>query len=300
VNIFGRLAYKWRQINWLVREVGRLQVSMERVHQAVGRIESRQAASLNPSSWEGNDFPVYSQWGEDGLLQFLTRHVQVPKKVFIEFGVQDYSEANTRFLAFNDGWSGLLIEANRAEVEKIRRDPIYWQFNLKAVESFITRENINDLFRQNGVEGEIGLLSIDIDGNDYWVWEAIQSVRPAIVIVEYNFRWGAQRAVAVPYKENFVRGEAHSSMIYYGASLAALARLGARKGYALVGCTRAGNDAFFVRRELLKDPIRERSVEEAYVAGQFRESRDAAGNLLFLSAEEEQRILSNLPVIEVS
>ncbi|MFM5892552.1 MAG: hypothetical protein ACKOQS_30380, partial [Dolichospermum sp.] len=151
----------------------------------------------------------------------------------------------------------------------------------------------------NGIQGEIGLLSVDIDGNDYWVWQAIDCINPAIVISEYNFRFGANKAVTVPYDASFVRSKAHYSNIYYGASLKALCILADKKGYAFVGCNSAGNNAFFVRKDLKPDAINEITVQEGYVKGQFRESRDEKGNLLYLSLEEEQNILNSLPLVEI-
>jgi hypothetical protein len=152
---------------------------------------------------------------------------------------------------------------------------------------------------QNGIQGEIGLLSVDLDGNDYWVWEAINVVNPAIVVTEYNFRFGKEKAVTTPYNEKFIRSQAHYSMIYYGASLKAFYLLAQKKGYAFVGCNSAGNNAFFVRRDLKPDYIRELTVEEGYVAGQFRESRNEQGKLNYLSLGEQEKILLSLPLVEI-
>jgi hypothetical protein len=167
------------------------------------------------------------------------------------------------------------------------------------VQAFVTRENINDLLRQNGLSGEIGLLSVDIDGNDYWVWEAIEAVRPAIVICEYNWRFGAERRVTVPYDPAFVRGRAHHSMVYYGASLAALEALGTRKGFDLVGCSSGGNNAFFVRCDLRPAALPALGAGEAYVAGSFREARLPSGELAQLRPSEEVALLADLPLVEV-
>jgi hypothetical protein len=271
------------------------------IQEALGRIEQRQTAG----SWNGNlraaEFRVFSQWGEDGIIQALLS--AIPKaslrKIFVEFGVSNYVESNTRFLLVNDNWSGLVIDGSEKNVDFIRRDPIYWQHNLKAECRFITRDNINELIRGIGISGEIGLLSVDIDGNDYWVFERIDCVNPAIIITEYNARFGPDRAVTVPYDDKFLRGTAHHSMIYYGASLKALTQLANQKGYALVGCNSAGNNAFFVRRDLLNDLLKERSVAESFVRNQFRETRDAEGRLLFLGPEEESAVLATLPLVDV-
>lgn len=273
-----------------------------RIQEALGRIEQRQVLG----SWNGNlraaEFRVFSQWGEDGIIQALLSAIPpaLVRRVFVEFGVSNYLESNTRFLLVNDNWSGLVIDGSEQNVNFIRQDPIYWQHNLKAECRFITRDNINDLIRGNGISGEIGLLSVDIDGNDYWVFERIDCVNPAIIVTEYNARFGADRAVTVPYDAGFLRSAAHHSMIYYGASLKALTQLANRKGYALVGCNSAGNNSFYVRRDLLNDRLRERPVAECFVRNQFRETRDADGRLLFLGPDEETALLATLPLVDVS
>jgi len=263
------------------------------------RVEARQLRALTSARLQDYEFQVHSQGGEDGILQHLVEVVPVSRKLFVEFGVEDYTEANTRFLLVNNGWAGLVIDGSPENVQRIVSDPLYWRQNLKAVQAFVTCENINELLRRNGLEGEIGLLSIDIDGNDYWVWEAIDAVRPAIVVAEYNWRFGAERRVTVPYDPAFVRGRAHHSMVYYGASLAALEALGARKGFDLVGCNSNGNNAFFVRRELRTTEIPVLSAREAYVAGSFREARLPSGELAHLPPAEEVALLADLPLVEV-
>jgi hypothetical protein len=278
---------------------GRIEARLSRMQEAIGRIEGRQLRAMAPVSLQDYEFQVYSQWGEDGILQRLVETVPVGRKVFVEFGVENYTEANTRFLLVNGNWAGLVMDGSDANVARIVSDPLYWRHNLKAVRAFVTRENINALLTQNGLEGEIGLLSIDIDGNDYWVWKAIEAVRPAIVVAEYNWRFGAERRVTVPYDPAFVRGRAHHSMVYYGASLAALEALGARKGFDLVGCNSAGNNAFFVRRDLRPAALPAVSAREAYVAGSFREARLPSGELAHLPPAEEVALLADLPLVEV-
>lgn len=276
-----------------------LDARMRRMQEALGRIESRQAAQQQRQDIRANEFQVYSQWGEDGIIQWLLRNVIINNRVFVEFGVEDYTESNTRFLLVNDNWSGLVIDASESNIARLRREPLYWRQNLKSTCAFVTRENIDSLIDAQGLGGAIGLLSIDVDGNDYWIWSGITVVDPDLVIVEYNARFGPQRAVTVAYDPNFSRRSAHYSCVYYGASLAALAQLGSRRGYALVGCNSAGNNAFFVKRSRLPPALKERTVAEAFVPARFREARDQDGRLAFLGPEEEQRILETLPLVEV-
>lgn len=285
--------------------VEQLERQLALVRQALGRIESRQIAAppasggVAPADLHAAEFRVYSQWGEDGIIQHLLRHVSVPRKLFVEFGVESYREANTRFLLVNDNWSGLVIDGSPQQVALIRKSREYWLHNLKAVEAFVTRDNINQLLSDNGVSGEIGLLSIDIDGMDWWIWEAIDAIRPAIVVVEYNYRFGPDEAVVVPYDPAFDRRRAHHSLLYYGASLEALCRLARRKNYAFVGAGSAGLNAFFVRRDLKPDVLPELSARDGFVAAQFCEAHDAAGVRIKMSNEEQQRLVLSLPLVRV-
>ena len=246
------------------------------------------------------EFKVFSQFGEDGIIQYLIRKARVPAQshTFVEFGVESYDEANTRFLVLNDNWRGLIIDGSSSNMQRVRNSSIYWRHNLVALDAFVDADNINGLIRDAGFSGEIGLLSIDIDGNDYWVWEKIDVVSPIVVVAEYNSVFGSRHAVTVPYDKNFNRGRAHSSHLYWGASLKALVELGKRKGYAFVGSNNAGNNAFFVRCDRLNGQ-RELTAAEGYVESQFRESRDAAGNLTFLSGAARLQKIIDLPIYDV-
>lgn len=281
-----------------IRRIDAIEAQSTYLQEAVGRVEARQTEQAK--TIREAEFRVFSQWGEDGIIQFLVRKVPIEAKTFVEFGVQDYRESNTRFLVVKDNWSGLVMDGSAANIERIRRSEIYWRHDIRAECVFITRENINDSIKAAGLVEDIGLLSIDIDGNDYWVWQAIDIVKPRIVVVEYNSRFGAERAVTVPYDPQFDRRHAHHSMIYYGASLGALARLGEKKGYSLVGCNSAGNNAFFVRKDIQPSSLPSLSAREAYRRASFREARDASGNLNFLSHEEELRLLETLPLIDLN
>jgi hypothetical protein len=290
---------KLKKLKQTFRELARTKGQLEEMNQAIGRIEIRQLEGIDSNDILANEFKVFSQNGEDGIIQFLLRKLVIKEKVFIEFGVENYLESNTRFLLKNNNWSGLVLDGSKDDINYIKNDPIYWKHNLTAVQAFITKDNINELITKSGIIGEIGLLSIDIDGNDYWIWEAIDVINPAIVIIEYNFRFGKDKAVTIPYDENFVRSKAHYSTIYYGASLKALVQLGKKKGYTFVGCNSTGCNAFFVRTDLKPSEIKELTVEDGYVAGKFRESRNKSGKLIYLSHQEELQILSSLPLVDM-
>ncbi|MBV8600082.1 MAG: hypothetical protein JO359_00820 [Candidatus Eremiobacteraeota bacterium] len=201
---------------------------------------------------------VLSQNGEDGILRELLFRLG-RDRFFVEFGVQDGSECNTALLSQWYGWNGVLIEGDPAYAARLRER--YRDGGVTVLCEFVTRENIVQLFERAGVPQEFDLLSIDIDGNDYWVWEALGGYRPRVVVIEYNGSIPPDRFWIMRYDP------AHrwNKTLYYGASLSALKFLGDRKGYALVGTDSAGVNAFFVRRDLLAAAgFPERTVAEAY------------------------------------
>ena len=245
------------------------------------------------------EFRVFSQFGDDGIIQWLTTHVKIPNKTFIEFGVEDYSESNTRFLLMNDNWTGLVIDGSEENISTIMRSDYYWQHDLTAKYAFIDRENINSLVSVPSMGSEIGILSVDLDGNDYWILESIAAVSPVVLIVEYNCIFGVEKPVTIPYDPAFRRASAHHSNLYWGASLRAFQQLCAKKGYAFVGCNSAGNNAYFVRRDKLSGNVREISVEDGFVVSKFRDSRDAQGRLNYISGDERLAQIRGLPVFNV-
>ena len=287
-----------RRISKVLRRYAELPVRIARLQEAIGRIESRQVA-LSDGVPSEREFRVFSQWGEDGIIQYLIRQVPVDRKIFIEFGVENYLESNTRFLLTNNCWAGLVIDGSESNVEFIKQDSIYWASNLKAEHCFVTAENINDIIRRAGMQGDIGLLSIDIDGNDYWVWAAIDSVSPRIVICEYNAHFGRHAQLTVPYQPDFVRDKAHFSKIYYGASIAALNALADAKGYSLVAANSAGNNVFFVRNDVRGD-LPTLSCTDAYRRPVFREYHDAEGRLTFEDFDTRVRNIGRLPIYDFS
>ena len=282
----------------LVQVMDDCKASLCKIQLAVARVELRQLQDSNMDSLRGNEFQAFSQWGEDGIIQYLIRKIPIENKIFVEFGVGDYTESNTRFLLQNNNWAGLVIDGVPDYASRIKKDPIYWRFNLKVECAFIDRENINHIITNAGISGDIGILSIDIDGNDYWVWQAIDCIKPRIVICEYNSIYGPLAKVTIPYDSSFVRTKAHYSNLYYGASLSALHALARTKGYSLVGSNSAGNNAFFVRDDLASR-LETYEPEEVYVQSQFRESRDAGGNLSFLGMSDGMKEIGEMPVYDI-
>jgi hypothetical protein len=199
----------------------------------------------------------------------------------------------------NNNWRGLVIDGSPKNVENIRRSGLCWAHDLTALCNFVTDENIDDLLRKASVPSQIGLLSIDVDGQDLWIFQNITATKADILVMEYNHRFGATRRITVPRDPNFYRTNAHHSNIYYGASLAALERAAERKGYRLVGCNTAGNNAFFVRQELLNEHVLPTTAAKAFRSGYFHESRGRDGALTYLTAQQEHEILKDLPYVEI-
>ena len=288
--MFGKIMTLKKHLN----QIPQIMKSIEQVRFSIG---VQQAAAIRAGG--EREFQVFSQAGEDGIIQWLIQNIAIRNKRFIECGASNYVESNTRFLLMHDDWSGFIMDGSEDNITYVRSDEICWRHDLHTATAFITAENINDLIRDNGFAGEVGLLSIDIDGNDYWVWNAINCVQPDIIICEYNSRLGCERAITIPYDPKFHVSRAHYSCLYYGASIKALTHLARKKGYALVYGNKFGSNLFFVRRELLNDVVCEKTIEECYVRAKFREARDSNGNLALLTIEEEEKILDGMLFIDV-
>jgi hypothetical protein len=264
-----------------------------------GRILAELHRSKDSLRLNDYEFKVFSQWGEDGILQHLTARLQISNRTFIEFGVEDFFESNCRFLMMKDLWRGFVIDGSPANIARLRRSYFYWMYPLESISSFITRDNVAALLEQSGFGPDVGILSVDVDGVDYHLIEALGHMRAAIVIVEYNGLFGHQRAVTVPYDAQFQRTKAHPSNLYLGASLPAFLRLLGGRGYALVGVNSMGSNAFFVRRELLNDRVREVAIDECPVGPIFREARDEQGELTLRTATASRDRIGDLPLLDL-
>ena len=245
------------------------------------------------------EFKVFSQFGDDGIIQWLIHNLEIPHETFVEFGVENYQEANTRFLMQNDNWSGLVMDGSEDHIRQIRESNYYWRHELQAQTAFIDCENINQLLSSTGFPADLGLLHIDLDGNDYWIWKEISCVSPIILILEYNSVFGAERAITVPYDKTFYRTDAHFSNLYFGASLAALHHLSTEKGYSFIGCNSAGNNAYFVRTDRLNDVVRPVTLAAGYVRSKFRESRDPNREHTYLAGDDRLKAIAGMPVYNV-
>ena len=229
-------------------DVRRLSIMM----QAIQRALFLDPADLPyPYNLTARRFSLSSQNEEDGIIHAIFDTVGDGSRRFVEIGAGT-NGGNSGFLASECGWSGMMLEASsrRTDRLKMRFEPM----GVACLADWAACENINDLIRENGCEGEIDLLSIDIDGNDYWIWEAVTACSPRLVIIEYNSLFGPDRAVVVPYDPEFDRHRfveaAEGGHYYFGASLQALSRLAEQKGYRLILTEPRGVNAFFLRNDV--------------------------------------------------
>ncbi len=247
------------------------------------------ALGLPMPKFEDVEFRAYSQFGEDGILLYILSVIGTTNKRCVEMcgggGID-----NTANLIINHGWNGLFFDGNERKIRKGQQfynrclDTVAWP--PKMVHTWVSAENVNELLERHGYIGEVDLLSLDMDGIDYWVWKAIESINPRVVVLEFNNALGPDLSVTIPYKPGFIW---ESNMIswpryrvrkmvntflgkktadwfdnYYGASLAAFVNLGKQKGYRLVGCERYGINAFFIRAGISEEILPEISPSACF------------------------------------
>lgn len=227
----------------------------------VRRIQT-EASSNTLSTLSENGFRNFSQFEEDGLILYLFSLLPSAKKTFVEFGADDGINSNAANLHFHHDFTGIFIDGNPKAIERGRYFyKKYGNAKVKApvfLEAMITAENINELITQGGLNGSIGLLSIDIDGNDYWVWKAIDCVKPDIVVIETHNEFGLHDII-VPYDPDYFYPGKHPD--YHGASPVAMTKLAQSKGYRLVGANELGFNFIYIREELCQDLVPTVTVE---------------------------------------
>jgi hypothetical protein len=238
-------------------------IHRDKLHPSVG-IQQRalmqhyQVAQANKQvpAFNTTGFKVFSQFEEDGLLLFLFSLIGEESKTFIEIGSNDGINSNCSNLAIHFGWSGLFFEGDPKLIRRgekfYSKIPTPYHPKPTYIQAIIKRENINQLVEKAGLSGEIELLSIDIDGNDYWVWDALTIVQPKVVVIETHTEFGLENIV-VPYDPNYMYPGKHP--IYHGASVIAMNKLAEKKGYRLVGANDLGMNQIYIRKDLLLDEV---------------------------------------------
>jgi hypothetical protein len=213
------------------------------LHAVMRTLRVDHAALPYPQRLMAQRYRLQSQNEEDGITLALLEEAGATNRRFVEIG-SGLSGGNSACLASELGWTGLMVDGNPVHMTQVRR-----RFpGVTATAAWVTRENINELITDAGLSGEVDFFSLDLDGNDYWVWEAMTACSPRVVVIEYNSAFGGDRAVTIPYDPQFNRR--NYRFCYYGASLAALATLSAKKGYRLVTCEPNGVNAYFLRDDV--------------------------------------------------
>jgi len=262
---------------------------IERNQQTILRLLQRQAfkdSGIIAPEFASTGLSFNSMEGEDGHLLHIFNEIGVTNRSFLEFGVQDGMESNTANLAFNYGWGGVLIEGNPEDAAAAQRN-FAAHPRVTVKHSFVTKDNIVGLMKETGVNMQADLFSLDIDGNDYWIWDAMAGFSPRVVVAEYNPVFGPERTVTIPYTQEFRYGKGFSRL-YFGASLAALTKLARRKGYVLVGCADFGPNAFYVRADQLKGHLSEVAARDVYRPIHLK---------LFTQKESDE--VNQLPLVDV-
>lgn len=293
-------------MNKVIKKVARLfgisnsKPNNEAILLAIGAMLSKQQYTMQSNNINDYEFKIFSQWGDDGIIQYLIKNIDIKNETFIEFGVENYLESNTRFLLMNNNWSGFVMDGSTRAMKSLEKRDWYWKYSLTHKAAWIDKENINSLLDSTGLTN-IGILHIDIDGNDYYILKEIDlaKLNPSILIMEYNSLFGKERMITVPYDRTFTRRKAHYSNLFYGASLAALNDLATKKGYCLIGCNLAGNNAYFVRKDLLNERIVEQSVNNAFVDSKFREGRKKNYSLSYATDKDRFQYLKGLDVLNI-
>lgn len=263
-------------------------------------IASRSNYSNYQNLWDA-EVKVFSQWGEDGILDFLCEKLGISKPRMLEVGAGNFRECNSRFLAENRNASVYLVDGRLDLITTTERDPLIWKNHLFAVNTWVTPENIQTICQDAANKmGGVDIFSLDIDGNDFWVLDSCPLDGVEIIVVEYNPLFGASLPVTVPRDDKFERRAKHYSCLYYGASLPAFISLLKKRDFVFIGTNRVGNNAFFIRSENLKkvgfEPDDDLSV---YVDWRIRETRNVEGKLSFQSGFERVNEIRDLPLINL-
>lgn len=218
-------------------------------------------------------FRVFSQYEEDGKLLYIFAIIGMRNKTFVEIGSDDGINSNCANLALNFGYHGLFLDGNAKAINRGRnfyaKYPHPWMYAPTFKCAKVQAENINQLCAEANLEGEIDLLSIDIDGNDYWIWKALEQVSPNVVIIETHVEFG-MRNVVVPYDKDYFFPGKHP--VYHGASVPAMIKLAKEKGYRLVGANELGFNLIFVKNGLGEAELPEVTAESVLTHPSVKES----------------------------
>ncbi len=296
LNILTRISLSIRRWKDIITKIKLLYKRVEDLESNVDNLiinnyHQYQAIIDQKAIFKLNEYKVYSQNGEDGILMYIFSKIGAQNNAVVELGIGNGTECNSRNLIQNFGWNAWLIDGSKKNVEEA--NSFYdGNQNVNICHEWITMENIEIVLADADVPDSIDLLSIDIDGNDYWVWEKIDRINPRVVIIEYNASFGKNRSITVPYDPEFDRFKKHKSGYYHGASLAAMEKLGHKKGYTLVCCDSNGVNAFFIQGNLMEGSgFKDCKATEIFQPLKKRNK--------IMSTENQFKLIENLKVVEV-
>jgi len=252
---------------------------------------------------EDTEYKVFSQTGEDGIIDFLLNKIEILNTKFVEIGVGDYSESNTRYIYEKSFSKGLIIDIEKDLIKKVSKNINLWKGLLNIENIEIDSDNINEVLDKYDLNENLDLFSIDIDGVDYWVIDKLKPKISKIFVLEYNPTFGHELEITVPNVKNFNRFKSHYSGCYYGASLKAMIKIMKSKGFEFVGTNKLNFNAFFVLDELsqkFENLKKNLKTLDNYTSIKIRDSKNQNGDLNFLNKKSRLEQIKDLEVIDVS
>ena len=249
------------------------------------------------------EYKVFSQNGEDGIIDFLLNQLNIQNPKFLEIGVGNYKESNTRYIFMKSPNKGMIIDNVKNLKQEVSKHVKLWKGDLTIIEETVTSDNIYNILKKNNFQNNLDLFSLDIDGIDYWVMKELPENLSKIVVTEYNATFGANLEVTVPNINNFNRTKYHYSNLCYGMSLRAIINLMKRKNYVFIGANKACNNAFFINKsevDKLNIDLPDLNNLEKYTQSNILESRSNSGSLTFLSDKQKLDEISGCEVINLS
>ena len=289
INDFSEIHEIKLQSNWNKRNLDNLLLEQYR---------SLNCTYSQKSFFQNKEFKITSQNGEDGLILFLFSLIGCKSKVFIDIGCGGHT-SNTFNLAINFGFLGIYLDGDENSMKQTQglfKSSLRQQTSTHIFSTiWITKENINEIIQEKLSclnKTEVDILSIDIDGNDYWIWDAINIINPRLVVIEYNASFGQELAVTIPYAPEFNANDYHPRRWYHGASLCALSKLGEKKGYSLICCESNGVNTFFIRNDIFPQGLHALSSKDAFYEHFLR------GKVMTLE-EQISSLVENYPLVKV-
>ncbi|MBI9084497.1 MAG: hypothetical protein JEZ11_12930 [Desulfobacterales bacterium] len=251
------------------------------------------------------EYKVFSQYGEDGIIDYLLMRLNIVKPKFIEIGVENYHECNTRFLYQDKTSYGVIIDSQKnllANAKKVL-GPYFYMGEIHPISQFINKDNVLDIYNQFIKLYDVDLFSLDIDGIDWWVVNTLPKNFSKIAIIEYNPYFGGKLNVTVPYRSDFNRMKFHHSGLAFGASLLAMVNLMDYKGFAFIGSNINHHNAFFLRKDLVhllsfKPPSPK--IYESFAENFSRESRSSNGELDYAGGTDRLSRIKDIQVVDLS